>query len=336
MSVVTADRLGAVLFPGCRSVADVEERIKLEENATARTVWTCVTRLMAELKTGDVMDIYKRSGEVIAWLRGADSPPSPASKLTFCNAVLSLTRPAVSFRVPASATKAFIREAAILGRAVRKDKSSNRLDIRERAAILPWPVIVSAYMDKRAVLGDQEAVIAALYLGGGSNPAGAPRRLDYNAIRVFFSSPKRVESGLNYVVVRSPSVTELVLQEFKTARHYGIYTVKLPAAVSRVVHASVSRMPREWLIHDTDGNPVTPSRFGRMVAATMRKITGKGIGVSNLRKSYITWVCSRTDSVDRLRLYATAMNHSPSEQKSYIRKNISSTIKGDSRYTEIL
>lgn len=330
---VPPEKLGQLLFPGCVTVEDVEERIKEEGDATARNLWTCARRLMEVLECDDVTELYRRPDDVISWLEGDDSPPAAASKLTFYSALAALSNPAklsyVAARVPASARKKYLGKAAELGRAVRAEQSRNRLDARERATILPWPQIVSAYRSRKGLLNDSQAVIAALYLAGGDNPAGAPRRLDYNAVRVFRGKPPAsVPPDLNYVVVRSPTNTDLVLQEFKTRKYYGPYNARLPAAVSRVIHESIRARPREWLIHDASGSPLTPSSFGRRLSGTMKRLTGRPIGASNLRKSFITWLYSR-EGLPQRRLddYAKAMNHSPSEQKIYCRKNIASTAR---------
>lgn len=315
--------LGRALFPGCASLADVEAAIQSEAHATARNTFVSIRRLAVELGVSDVSELYRRCKDVVAWINSDAAPPSPASKLTFYSALAAASR-AVPALERAPATKMFLAESKALGKLVREDRAGSRLDARERAAILPWPVITRAYKLSSGKLDDEQSIIAALYLAGGDDPAGAPRRLDYNALRVFVDkAPARIPAGLNYVIVRSPSNVELVLQEFKTKKHYGSYRTGLPSAVSRVIHGSVKRRPREWLLHDDSGKPLTPSGFGRRVSATMKKITGKPIGVSNLRKSFVTWLYS-SDGVapDRLHEFAAAMNHSPSEQLAYRRKHI--------------
>ena len=321
--------LGALLFPGARTVGEAEDAAREGSSPTARNLWACLTRLMDRTGTpDDALGLYRRPERVIAWLEGSEAPPAAASKLSFYSALATLSNPdkapSVARHVPGRARRRFAAQAAVHGREVRAQQASNRLDARERAVIMRWPDIVACYRKRRHLLNDSQAVIAALYLAGGDNPAGAPRRLDYNAVRVFHGkAPPVAPPDLNYITVRSPTNVDLVLQEFKTRRYYGPYNVTLPAAVSRVIHASLARSPREWLVHDAQGRPLTPSSFGKRVAATMRRLTGRAIGASNLRKSFITWLYSR-DDIPRHRMdqYAKAMNHSPAEQKLYCRKNI--------------
>lgn len=328
---VTAEQLGGMLFPGCRTLEDVEAALKAECNATSRNLWTCARRLMTVLGCDDVLELYSRHREVVAWIESAEAPPASASKMTFYSSLAALANPdrmlGIARHVPPSARLRYLKRASAMSRAVREEHAQNRLDPRERAAILPWPNIVSAYRRHRDALSDSQRVIAALYLAGGDNPAGAPRRLDYNAVRVFHRKPPpSVSPNLNYIVVHSPTEVDLVLQEFKTRKHYGPYNARLPAAVSRVIHESLRRRPRDWLLHDSAGLPLTPSGFGRRLTGTLKRLTGRPIGASNLRKSFITWLYSR-EGVPRRRLeeYAKAMNHSPAEQRSYRRKNIAST-----------
>lgn len=328
---VSAARLGALLFPGCRTVREADEAARSEGDATARNLWVSSRRLMQEIGTDDVLDLYRRPDDVVGWVSGRGAPPAAASKLTFYSALAALANPRrfgpVAAGVPPRASGRYRAEAARLREVVRAEQESHRLDPRERAAILPWPEIVALYRRNRASLSDSQAVIAALYLAGGDNPAGAPRRLDYNAVRVFDRDPAAAPPGLNYVVVRSPADVTLVLQEFKTSKHYGPYRARLPAAVARVLHDSLAARPRRWLVHDEAGEPLSPSSFGRRVAGTTRKLTGRAIGASNLRKSFVTWLYSRDDlSPERLRAYAAAMNHSPAEQGRYCREGIESTV----------
>lgn len=335
--VIASKKLGQLLFPGCVTIEDVEERIKHEDDATARNLWTCARRLMEVLGCDDVIELYRRPKEVISWLEGEESPPAFASKLTYYSALSALSNPEknryIASKVPLAARKQYLQKAAELGKVVREEQSKNRLDDREKMSILPWPRIVSAYKSRKQLLNDSQAVIAALYLAGGDNPSGAPRRLDYNAIKIFRNShPSNVPTDLNYIVVKSPARVDLVLQEFKTRKYYGPYNTILPKPVSRVIYDSIEANPREWLIHDSIGSPLTPSSFGRRLSGTLNRLTGRPIGASNLRKSFITWLYSRDDvSPKRLEDYAKAMHHSPAEQKMYRRKYINSTLPKNHR-----
>lgn len=171
--------------------------MRTEENATARNLWTCARRLMEVLGVDDVLQLYTRHREVEAWIDGDDAPPAAASKMTFYSGLAALANPdkmrAVAAHVPASARERYLGRASALGKAVREEAARNLLDPRERVAIMPWPGIVSAYRRQAGRLNDSQAIIAALYLAGGDNPAGSPRRLDYNAVRVFRGrAPQRV------------------------------------------------------------------------------------------------------------------------------------------------
>lgn len=334
MKKVSLQSLGAALFGGSGTRAEIERAMRSETDATARNTFVAIRRLAME--TGaeeDVGRLYKDWKGVVAWINGPSAPPSPASKLCYYSALSAAARAVPSVSASATSKKRFRAEAAALGKQIRAERSESRLDDRERAAILPWTDILAAYEKAAGSLGDADGVIAALYLAGGDDPAGAPRRLDYNAVRVYMDkAPKSVPSDLNYIVVRPGARVELVLQEFKTSKHYGTYSARLPAKVSRVVQRSLEKRPREWLIHDASGNPLTPSGFGHRLAATMKRLTGKAIGASNLRKSFVTWLFSKRDlSPARFREYARAMNHSSLEQQMYCRRNIGPGAEVDCR-----
>jgi integrase len=325
MRKVSLKTLAATLFGGSGTRFEIERAVRSEADATTRNTYVAIRRLAIETGSeDDVGKLYRDWKGVVAWVNGKDSPPSPASKLCYYSALSAAARLVPAVSASAASKKMFRAEAAALSKRIRDERAGSLLDEREKLAIMPWPNILAAYDKGRGKLSDTDGLVAALYLAGGDDPAGAPRRLDYNAVRVFIGkAPLPIPEGMNYVVVRSSTRVDLVLQEFKTSKHYGPYSVALPASVSRVIHRSVELRPRDWLVHDDAGRPLTASAFGRRVARVMKRLTGKPIGASNLRKSFVSWLFSRGDlSPERFAEYARAMNHSTSEQQAYCRRNI--------------
>lgn len=327
MKTVRLFDVGHALFPNVRSERDIEARIKSEKHHTARNVYTCIRRLVEALDC-TVDELFKHHGKTIAWIDGPEAPPSPASKLMYYNSLRHVCDPdrSIVCRAPARSVDAFRRKIKQYSREVRDIVSENRLDAREKVAILPWKKIVNAYNKNAGRLNDQQSVIAALYLSGWKSPAGAPRRLDYNALRIYSSFPKSPNPKENYIVVNSRDDIDIILQEFKTRKYYGPYNAKLPKRTCAILYDSIRSSPRKWLLVNSKGLPLTAKQLGERLRRVTRSLTGRPIGASNLRKSFITWLYEQPDvSEDRLKAYAKAMNHSPSEQKLYRRKGIDRT-----------
>lgn len=326
---VTLLDVGCSLFPNVAVFEDIERYVRSERYHTARNVFVGVRRVAEALRCpDDVLRLYRDTDRTIKWIEGDAAPPSPASKASLYSALGHISNiekcPRLARLISRASRKRFSEMASEKSREARETADKNGLDARERVAILPWPTIQSCYRKNRDGLTDSQRVIAALYLAGGDNPAGAPRRLDYNAVRVFRGSPPpNPPSRLNYIVVRSSDEIDIVLQEFKTQKYYGPYTARLPVSTARVISESLLTRPRTWLLDNEGEKPLTAKQLGQRVTSTLRALTGRGIGASNLRKSFITWLYGRSDvSEMRRAAFAKAMNHSPSEQKQYRRVGI--------------
>ncbi|AUF82184.1 hypothetical protein TetV_092 [Tetraselmis virus 1] len=323
--------LGCMLFPNVTTFDDIEEYIKSERFHTSKNIFTNTKRLMSELKTDNVLELYRDNKKTSEWIESDNAPPSNASKLMYYSALNYLSNPdksKIAHKISKSKRRYFLDKANELGKIVRKEDGKNKLDSREKQAILPWKYIVSCYSRNRHTLNDDQQLIAALYLAGGDNPAGSPRRLDYNAIRIYHRMPDNPNHSENYIIIHSSDNIDIVLQEFKTRKYYGPYNARLPVKVSRIIGDSVLRKPRSWLIENDEGGPITAKQLGQRIRTTTAKLTGTPIGASNLRKSFITWLYEKPGMTEgRLEVYAKAMNHSPSEQKLYRRKDINKTVK---------
>lgn len=312
---ITASLLRRWLFEGPAS------------EASAAIKYNAVSRLLRELGQRDVASLYSDDNGVIGWVEGPRAPPSLKSKIVYYASLVAVSKlPGMEGRARPRAVAAFRARASALARMARGARAASAMTDRESASILPWANIVCAYSRCRRELPDGDAVLAALYLAGGSDPAGAPRRLDYNAVAVRSSHPRpgAASQPPNYIVAGAAGVT-LVLREYKTHRLYGAYTAHLPAAVASVVLASLRARPRKWLVDGDDRLPITPAALGKRVSAVMARITGHAIGVSNLRKSYVSWILSHHRCLRRsIHEYAVAMGHSVAEQRMYFRSDIGS------------
>ena len=302
-------------------------------NKTAKNIYSNVSLIMRELGIDDVLDLYRKdkkgkypAGEWIEKRKLAN-----ASKARYYSSLMSVANPEraareIAERVPDDAREHFRERMKHYDRAVRDEMDENVADERELRSILPWEEIVSAYERNRHRLSCQQAVIADMYIGFASDPAAAPRRLDYNALRVYASRPRKPEP--NYVVVRPPARARLHLSEFKTAaRRAEPIDVDLPEGLSRNLAESLGRKPwRKYLLFKTRGRdrcaPLTAHLLGYHIRETTEALTGREIPVNGLRKSFITWLHSRNLSVAALKRFAYQMGHSVEMAALYRRINI--------------
>ena len=316
-----------------RRMLHTQKGVESGNNKTAKNIYSNLTVLMKRVGTDDVLDLYRADARgrypASDWIdRSGLADSSKARYFTSLTSVANPERhaPAIAARVDGAARQHVSDRLKHYSRVVRDAMDENVASERELRTMLPWEDIVAAYGRNRARLGDQQRVIADLYIGFATEPAGAPRRLDYNAVRVYGRRPSR--PAANYVVVRPPSRASLHLSEFKTAaaRQEPI-DVELPAGLAESIAASLGARPwRRWLLYKSRGEgrcePLSAHLLGYHVKETTERLTGRQIPVNSLRKSFVTWLHGRNLSVAELKRYAYQMGHSVETAALYRRINI--------------
>lgn len=139
----------------------------------------------------------------------------------------------------------------------------------------------------------------------------APVRADYGDMRVFPKrSKKRTE---NELIWNSNPV--FVFREYKTAKTYGEVEIPVSLPLRKVI--------REWFEHLGGvpefllGSASSANTFAVYVADTFKKHTGKEVGVSLLRHSYITEHYPRLNTIKQKEALARQMLHSKDLQEKY-------------------
>lgn len=303
-------------------------------NKTAKNIYSNASVMMKELKTDNVLDLFgknDKNGRYVAgdWIEKRKF--SGASKARYYSSLMSIANPdrataAIAEHVPPAAREHFGERMRYHGRAVRDEMDENLADPRELRTILPWSDIVEAYKARRHLLKPQQALLADMYVGFAGDPAASPRRLDYNALRVYATKVKKPEP--NNIVVKPPNRVRLHLSEFKTAaKRKEAIEVDLPLGLGELIVRSLGRKPwRKYLFYKTRGadkcDPLSAHLLGYHLKETMEELTGKEIPVNSLRKSFITWLHSQNLSVARLKEFAYHMGHSVEMAALYRRINI--------------
>lgn len=305
-----------------------------KNNKTAKNIYSNAVLLMKELKTDNVLDLYEKDNKTGKYPAGTwieKRKLADASKSRYYSSLLSIANPdrstaEIAEHVPPAAREHFGERMRHYGRAVRDEMDENLADARELKTILPWADIVAAYQAKRHKLKPQQALLADMYVGFAEDPAAAPRRLDYNALRVYATKVKKPEP--NYIIVRPPDRVRLHLSEFKTAaRRKEAIEVDLPPGLGERIVQSLGKKPwRKYLFYKSRGpdrcDPMSAHLLGYHLKETMEDLTGKEIPINSLRKSFITWLHAQNLSVARLKKFAYQMGHSVEMAALYRRINI--------------
>lgn len=343
---ITEDDLARILLNAGPQEDEGAVRAKLftqdgiEKNKTVKNIHANLSLMMRRVGVDNLLDLYAtdRNGKIAGaeWIEGHDV--SDASKARYYSSLMSAANPekhgGIIARHVGDAVREKLREKMRrYDRRVKSRMDDNLADDRELRSILPWQDIVAGYKANRAKLGDQQGLIADLYIGFADSPEAAPRRLDYNNLRVYASKPKGKQgSKANYVVAKKDGTVSIHLAEFKTAAsRAGPIEAALPPGLSASIVASLGSKPwRRYLLYRTRGSqrcePLSAHLLGYHVRETTEALTGKKIPVNSLRKSFITWLHGKNLSVAVLKRYAYNMGHSVETAALYRRINISDSV----------
>ena len=159
--------------------------------------------------------------------------------------------------------------------------------------------------------GSRDHLLLAMYC-----LAEAPLRQDFAAVKVYRSVPEDELEG-NYIVL-SGSERRLVLNDYKTSRSHGKLEQALPEKLVRVIEASLTRTPREYLFLSAKNEPYSDDSYTKMANRVLEEVFGKRVTVSMLRHSFI----NTRDFNDTRGVFKTAklMGHTVEEHMLYKKK----------------
>jgi hypothetical protein len=254
----SSDDLAAMLLglPKTTSESQIRERLftqkGIEQNQTAKNIHSSISRIMKEVGTKYVLDVYRKKTNgrysVEEWLDKSGFADSTKNK--YYNAINSVSNPdrkataEIAALVPTETREHFLAKANRNNDALKRRMDDNVATERELTNLLPWEDIRKAYENNRESLEPQQALIADLYVGFADDPAAAPRRLDYNRVRVYsLRKPKNPED--NHIVVNAGTGKAVLhLSEYKTyTRRQEAITAVLPSGLCARIIESLGRKP---------------------------------------------------------------------------------------------
>lgn len=351
--------VGPAAVKGDGSAAALTAALRLDKTASGN--YSTVRTMLRRFGYSDVLDLYRSHEATARWIETGVLPNGEAdaeyglraasSRLQQYVTLCALCNPerrcgtSVSSGAPEAAVSLFRARMTEQSEAEEKRRMKNELTPRERASILPWDTIREMYAVRRGTLESRERLLADLYLMCPlDNP---PKRLDYGAVRlVSVQTTERGGVGLD-ATLATPGVLEggdvlvlcpethrgvLRLHAYKTHSTYGDFQQELPR---RLVDAVLEGLPSEtsrwraYLLQASadGGRPLSESSLQKLFTSTMVSITRYAIGVSNLRKSFLSHLLNVPDlSEERRAAIARLMMHSLEMQMKYRRVDLSSVV----------
>lgn len=191
-----------------------------------------------------------------------------------------------------------------------------KLSPRESELFVEWPHVIDGgdkvWEDVSTLWEYQDAVIYSLYT------LQAPLRLDYSPMRVVYSVDDL--SGCTDNALVWDHAPRFYLQNYKTANKYGKIFIEVSPALEEVLEEWLQLQDSGWLLLNYGGTePLDENGLASRIKHVFEMATGKPLGVSMLRHSYITYMRrGEMPAYDQQRM-AAAMCHSSAMSQMYRR-----------------
>lgn len=188
------------------------------------------------------------------------------------------------------------------------DKSQTPTD-KQSAAHIDWDTIITWRDTSGATLPIVDRLLVGLYT------YIEPQRLDYTPMKIVSRLPKKLEDGMNYLMLAKKS-GKFLFHAYKTASKYGDRTFHMPAALYKLVMEYLGDRKTGYLFQDAS-IAWSPTRLGSNVRRIFVKHFNKDYGVNNLRHSFITKINEGIPSLKHLEDAAKKMGHDVITHQTY-------------------
>jgi hypothetical protein len=196
---------------------------------------------------------------------------------------------------------------------------------KEEENWIPLKTLKKLAKDRKEEFNEQDNLLIAIYT------LMPPVRLDLHDVKIVRSAfideetkrPEGISEKQNYIRIYKKSgrtYTDLVLNEYKTSKTYGIFNERLPKPITDLIlQLPVSQ---SHLFQKKGGDAFSsPETFAVYLRSVFKKLTGKNMSVDLLRHIYLTDFRKGEKTEERKQKVAKKMMNSVSEQTQYLRKN---------------
>ena len=141
-----------------------------------------------------------------------------------------------------------------------------------------------------------------------------PVRADYTPMRVVDKKPKKLEDGMNYVVLnKSPY---FLFHAYKTHATYGDQCIPIPVKLRKEIDTYLGSHPGEYLFQD-NGVPWVSARLAATFKKIFQKFHDMDFGITMMRHSYLTHFHKGAKPMADMKKVSGKMMHSPWMNMAY-------------------
>ncbi|KAL4852911.1 hypothetical protein ACK3TF_006039 [Chlorella vulgaris] len=188
---------------------------------------------------------------------------------------------------------------------------------RERKNWVPWAEVLAKERELAATqCGSTDHLLLAMYC------LIEPLRQDFGKLRVLLDRMPPSDSTRNFLAIaRDGSWGKLILNQYKTAKHYSTFERDLPPNLLRIIKASLIAHPRRYLFVTEHGLPYEKSNsFTQFSNRVLKRLFGRAFTVSMMRHSRISSIDFNVSTPGQLFSTAHNMRHSLATQQLYRRQ----------------
>ena len=304
----------------------IEEAIANNEGLGEATKSHYLTqfRILVQLGGGSATTVFRSPEKVYEAMRERYAQPLTRKSLLAVARALVGHLPAIGEKFPNAAGK--------YGELIKRDDEESgtsermldgRLSEREENVYTPWAKVVEARdrTEEERGPGALETLLVSMYV------LMEPLRQDYGNVCVLEndSTVDKLDSKQNYLILPpeggdSEEVT-LVLRTYKTAKRYGEFKRLVPTPLVKIIRASMTEQPRDYLFVDSRGKQfLKRNSFVKWSNRCLETaFGGRRVTVNTLRHSYISSIDFNSRTPGELMRTSRMMGHSMGMQQMYRR-----------------
>ena len=146
-----------------------------------------------------------------------------------------------------------------------------------------------------------------------------PKRADYNELKIV-KGDKNLKEDENYLVLTTQKNSYILLNNYKTSKHYGELKEKLHSDLVREIKKSLKEHPRKYLftkLYKDQTEPLNKNDYSKYLKRTFSKYFDKDITINHLRHNYISEIDFNKTKLEDLEKISKSMGHTLRKQQEY-------------------
>lgn len=186
-----------------------------------------------------------------------------------------------------------------------KERKENVLTENQKEGFVAWEEVVKTY---QALTDPLQKLCLGMYC------LIPPRRVrDYAQVKMVWEGEEPKEG--NYMMCSDDKI-EMVIQDFKSAKHYGAYRENLPAELVKVIYDAVPR-DQTYLFVNQGKQSFTEHAFNVWLLRRLNVIFKKPVTINCLRRSFTSSLDLQNMTETEREKVGLGMGHNASQQLEY-------------------